>query len=204
MFLGADGFRFDQSVKKRLRDTLGGYDDQAIIADLEAAAEIFVVVKASEQPHQGTFLGLKRLAAAAEALERELRRIEADEAGRDVLTEGLARLGYSSAFRVRLKEGLTTLQDAVRTPRRPLKRGRRRERARDALVQDVAEILRRHQPTETRRKILVGLAKQGMPAPAGGAERLAQVVSLVLRGVKEMIPRDLGGLLRDCGVTGKK
>jgi len=204
MFLG-DDFHFDPSIKKALLAHMKGYDGQQIIAEIERVAEIFVVVRASPRPNRSAFRSLQRLAAAAKTLERELRGVDADERARDLLTDGLLRLGGDYTFRKEMRDGLVTLQDAAQLARRPPKRGRPQERARDALVQDVAGILDKHQPTETRRKILNTLAKHGLgPRAANSEARLLQVVELVLRGVKEPRPRDLRSLLRDCGVIGKK
>jgi len=204
MFLG-NGFRFDPSIRRALLGHMKGYDGQEIIAEIEAAAEVFVIVRASPRAGPSAFRWLERLAAAARALERELHGVDADEPARDLLTIGLLRLGRDYAFRQEMRDGLVTLQDAAQLARRPPKQGRPRERARDALVQDVAGILEKHQPTETRRKILNLLAKQGMaPRAASSETRLVQVVELVLRGVKEPRHRDLRRLLRDCGVIGKK
>jgi hypothetical protein len=204
MFLG-DDFRFDPSIRKDLLAHMKGYDGQEIIAEIEAAAEIFVNVRASPRPNRSAFRSLQRLAAAAKTLERELRGVDTDETARDLLTDGLLRLGGDYTFRKAMRDGLVTLQDAAQLARRPPKRGRPQERARGALVQDVAGILDKHQPTETRRKILNTLAKQGMSRRGIRSEaRVLQVVELVLRGVKEQRPRDLRNLLRDCGVIGKK
>jgi hypothetical protein len=204
MFLG-DGFHFDPSIRKALLAHMKGYDGQEIIAEIEATAEIFVIVRASPRAGRRAFRWLERLAAAARDLERELRGVDADETARDLLTIGLLRLGRDYTFRKGMRDGIVTLQDAAQLARRPPKRGRPQERARDALVQNVAGILDKHQPTETRRKILNMLAKQGMSRRGASSEtRLLQVVELVLRGVKEPRPRDLRNLLRDCGVIGKK
>jgi hypothetical protein len=205
MFLG-DGFHFDPSIRKALLAHMKGYDGQQIIAEIEAEAEIFVIVRASPRPGRTAFQWLERLAAAARALELELRGVDADETARELLADGLRRLGRDYTFPEGMRQGLVTLSEAAQVARRrPLRRGRPQERARDALVQNVAGILDKHQPTETRRKILNMIAKQGLSPPAADPEaRLVQVVELVLRGVKERQPRDLRGLLRDCGVIGKK
>jgi len=97
MFLG-DGFHFNPSIRKSLLAHMQGYKGEEIVAEIEEVAEIFVIVRASPRPGRSAFRRLERLTAAARALERELRGVDADETARDFLTNGLRRLGRDYTF----------------------------------------------------------------------------------------------------------
>jgi hypothetical protein len=226
MFLGQD-YRFKPAIREQLRAALRDYDADSIIAQLESAAEAFVVVKSSPRANASTSDNLTKLANAAAALEIEICHVETDEPAGDLLLEGLHRLGYDFRFIRTLKDASVTLQEAVRRSQRPLKRGKPSDRARAGLIGEVASILREAEPRRSRRVIRAALAKHGgisqrADRSNGPDTVLADVVKSVLMGVREGpaddpdhprgvdlrvdvdIPKDIRELLLNCGVIRRK
>lgn len=215
MFIGEE-YRFRPHIRKNLRDALRGYDAPAIIEQLEAEAEVFVVVSKGKRADATTFERLGKLAGAAGLL----REVRADQCASDLLTEGLVRLGRGSDFPVVLEDALVTVGNAVSLmEHHHVKRGRGRptKRARNALVHVVARILDEAKPTRARAAVNAALVNHGMSADKG-EKRLESVVKLVLRGISEgpegpngealrvpvQIPTSFREFLADSGVVRKK
>lgn len=194
MWLGT----FDVETRLLLKACMdkGGVESDPAITEIEAAVEIFTVVRASPEPGRTSADQLKRIAKASDRLAHELAQL--DEAGDDLLVERLMLNGHGPDAVVRLRITLEHLEKALSAlewdREQIAKPGRPPERARHMLLVDIHAALIRNR-RKTRQAVLEQLAKQGLKAKPLTLP-LEACARIVLRAVKEPVPRDLPKIVR--------